>query len=543
MTHDSESQLVRRDPCPNADCGSSDGFAVYDDGHGYCFVCEKHVQNYEEGAEAPPAPEVKHAASGLLKSVVYPAIPSRNVKASVARSHGYGKATLSGEDVQVAEYRNARGEVVAQKIKTRNKDFSIRGNAKEMGLWQQHRWRASAKCKRLLITEGETDLLAWQSLETNGDRFPAVSIPNGAAAAVKSIKKAIDFVESFDEVVICFDNDDAGREAAEKVAQELKPGKARIMQVPQGSKDICEAIQNKKHRQLLDAYWNAKVYRPDGVVGGEDILKALMNPPPPGVPYPWDGLNQKLQGLRQSELVTVTAGTGVGKSTLVGQLAHHLIKQGHRIGYISLEESLGRTAERLVSAEIGKPLHLSREGITEEQLTKTWNEVFEGRLVIFNHFGSMDAETLMRRVKFMRVAEGVEFVFVDHLSILVSGWGDGDERRLIDNVMTELRSICEQTGVGMILISHLRAPQGGEKSHEEGGRPKLNQLRGSKSISQISDAVIAIARDQQGDDPNKAELVVLKNRHIGLLGSAGTLTYNPDTGRLEENADDFGFDS
>lgn len=150
----------------------------------------------------------------------------------------------------------------------------------------------------------------------------------------------------------------------------------------------------------------------------------------------------------------------------------------------------------------------------------------------------MDAEGLTQRVKYMRVAEGVDFVFVDHLSILVSGWGDGDERRLIDNVMTELRSICEQTGVGMVLISHLRSPTQGEKAHEEGGRPKLNQLRGSKAISQLSDAVIAIQRDQQGDDPHTSEVVVLKNRFSGRTGLACKLRYDVDSGLMQEVSDE-----
>jgi twinkle protein len=525
-----ESKLLHHGPC--IACSSSDACAVYDDGHAYCFSCQTHFPGSDEPAETKPK---KRASSGLLH-VTYVGIPARKISLESAKKNGYGEAVWNGQTVQVAEYCNDDGEIVAQKVKTIDKKFTILGDAKQMRLWPMHRWKSGGK--RLMITEGETDLLAWQSLPSQGNRWPAVSVPNGAPAARKAIAKCLEFVESFDEVILCFDSDEAGRAAVDDVCNLLTPGKVKVMQLPDGCKDICEAVRNGHSVELQNLYWSARPQRPDGIVGSEEILEALLKKPDPGVEYPWEGLTDMLHGLRRKELVTLTAGTGVGKSSVAGLIAHSLVKRGVRIGYISLEESLSRTAERLVSAELAKPLHLSREGVSDELLETTWKEVFDDRVVIFNHFGSMDAEGLTKRVKYMRLAEGVDFVFVDHLSILVSGWGDGDERRLIDNVMTELRSICEQTGVGMILISHLRSPTHGEKAHEEGGRPKLNQLRGSKAISQLSDAVIAIQRDQQGDDPHTSEVVVLKNRFSGRTGLACKLRYDVDSGLMQEVTDE-----
>lgn len=98
--------------------------------------------------------------------------------------------------------------------------------------------------------------------------------------------------------------------------------------------------------------------------------------------------------------------------------------------------------------------------------------------------------------------------------------------------MTNLRSIVEATGVGVILISHLRNPQGNQKSHEEGGRVTANQLRGSGAIKQISDNIIGVERDQQGDNPDISTFRVLKNRLIGTTGWAGEAQYSHETGRL-----------
>jgi twinkle protein len=122
---------------------------------------------------------------------------------------------------------------------------------------------------------------------------------------------------------------------------------------------------------------------------------------------------------------------------------------------------------------------------------------------------------------------------LDHLSIVVSGLGDGDERRLIDNAMTALRTLVEETGVGMFVVSHLRRPEG-DRGHEQGAKTSLSQLRGSHSIAQLSDMVIGLERDQQGKNPNITTMRVLKNRFSGETGIAGYLLYNRDTGRLSE---------
>lgn len=522
-----DSRLLGHASCP--ECPSSDALAVYDDGHAHCFSCNRTFQGYEEGEAKITAPEP--ASSDFVVDLDYQDIAARGISASVCRSHGYGIGVVNGQVVQVANYRNGTGEVVGQKVKAKGKKFTVRGDLKSAGLWQQHRWESGGK--HLLITEGETDCLAWQSV--SGDRYAAVSIPNGAAGAEKAIRQNIEFVESFGRVVLCFDNDEAGRAAADAVSNVLTPGKCAVMSLPEGCNDICDAVSRGKGSELTQAFWRASPKRPDGIVAGQDLVDALMNPPALGISYPWQGLTEKLGGIRPKELVTITAGTGVGKSLMAGLIATHLVKQDVKIGYISLEESLTRTTERLVAAEMQMPLHVSREGVDPEEIKRCWYDIFDGKVVVYNHFGSVDADSLLQRVRYMRIAEGVDYVIVDHLSILVSGWGDGDERRLIDNVMTALRSICEQTGVGMFLISHLRAPTGGEKSHEEGGRPKINQLRGSKAISQLSDAVIAIQRDQLCEEhSNRSTVWVLKNRHLGIVGEACTLDYCPEKGTMNE---------
>jgi twinkle protein len=122
---------------------------------------------------------------------------------------------------------------------------------------------------------------------------------------------------------------------------------------------------------------------------------------------------------------------------------------------------------------------------------------------------------------------------LDHLSIVVSGMGDGDERRMIDNTMTKLRALVEETKLGLILVSHLKRPEG--KGHEEGANTSLAQLRGSAGIAQLSDMVIGLERNQQDfENKHRTCLRVLKNRFSGDTGIACNLIYNSHTGLMSE---------
>tara|TARA_R100001163_G_C5064730_1_gene202436 strand:+ start:1779 stop:3161 length:1383 start_codon:yes stop_codon:yes gene_type:complete len=444
---------------------------------------------------------------------------------------GYGIGDFNGEKVQVADYRNDNGELIAQKVKTKDKKFSIIGNGRNLRCWQLHRYKPGGK--RIVVFEGETDCLKWQDIFP---RYPATSVPSGAASAAKSIARDITFFESFEQVIICFDRDDAGRKAAEEVAQLFTPGKCCIMQVPEGANDVCDAWAQGFQEELVQSYWDAKPYRPDGIVTGDDLIEAILDDTEvASTPYPWEGLNDKLHGLRSGELVTICAGTGVGKSQICRSLALHLIRQGHKVGYIALEENLAKTGLALLGLVLEQPLHIDRTAVTKDEMREAFDRELRDRLFVYNHFGSMSSDNLLARCRYLRVAEKVDFLFIDHLSILVSGWDStqGDERRMIDNVMTALRSqVCEATGVGMILVSHLRRVEG--RSAERGADPELSHLRGSQAISQLSDACLALSRDTMGDDPDLTTVRVLKNRFSGELGEACHLRWDSKTGAHAE---------
>ena len=520
-----ESTLLAHGPCDN--CGSSDANAEYSDGHYFCFSCQVRTNGGDAQSVAPPKmnPDLIPIGSFL-------ALSKRRITEETARKFGYSTSSFKGHTVQVANYKR-NGQIIAQKIRFPHKDFLMLGNAKECGLFGQHLFREGGKT--LTITEGEIDCLTVSQAMSKDNKWPCVSIPKGAAGAVKAIKAELEFVSSFEKVVIMMDNDEAGNKAALEIAQLLKPSQAFIAELP--AKDPSELMMAGKASEIVTAFWEAKPYRPDGIVQGQDIWDDIVaDDINESVPWPFEGLNTMTHGLRRGELVTLTAGSGVGKSQVCREIAHHLITKGETVGYVALEESVKRTALGLMGLAINKPLHISKDGVSDEELKTAFDDtVGSGRVYLYDHFGSLSSSNLLDKIRYLAKGCDVGWVVLDHLSIAVSGISAPEgERKAIDVLMTELRSIVEETGIGMILVSHLKRPEG-NKGFEEGLAINLNSLRGSAAIAQLSDSVIGLERNQQSEDEaNQVTVRVVKNRFSGETGVATKLYFNKDTNRLSE---------
>ena len=527
-------------PCPN--CGGSDPVSVNEDNSAWCFSCETRFSNYEKVCDSPheKPTDIKVYRNNLMNTSEGEFIPLKDRGITVDTAKKYGvKAVLNykGEIIKHLYPYYVNNEIAGYKIREQNKMFSWKGTSQGTGLFGEQLFKAGGKY--VTLVEGECDAMA--AYELLGSKWPVVSIKSGAAGAVKDVKHSIEFLEKFDSVVINFDNDAAGKSATKKVARLLTPGKAKILPLPEEFKDANEMLQKGNHHSYVAAWWNSKTYTPSGVVNAKDLKEKYFNREKmESVPYPWEGLNKKLYGLRAGELVTLTGGTGLGKSSITRELEHWLINTtSDNVGIVALEEHDLRTLDCLMSIEANDRLYIDhiREKYSKEFLDDLYTKIYDnGRVWIHAHFGSSNIDEIFSKIRFMIIGCDCKWIIVDHLHMLVSSITEGDERRTIDSIMTRLRSIVEETGVGMILVSHLRRVEG-NRGHENGVTVGLNHLRGSQSIAQLSDCVIALERNQQADDPLESQtthLRVLKSRYTGDVGMATHLLYTHNTGRLSE---------
>lgn len=524
MEATNESEFLRHEPCEH--CGSSDAKAVYSDGHGYCFSCNKHFKGEKDNVVQLHKDEDPKPFSGFVAG--FPReLSKRKLTTETCKLWDYTVGKYHNQSVQVANYKNLAGETVAQKIRFPNKDFVFIGDTKNAGLYGMHLWKDGGKM--VTVVEGEIDALSLSQVQ--GNKWAVVSVPNGAAGAKKAVMKNLDWLCKFETVVLMFDNDEQGIKAAKECAAVLPPNKAKIATLP--LKDASDMLVEGRSQELIQSMWNAKTFRPDGIVAMRDLWDTIAHRETvTQFQYPFSGVNEKTQGIRKGEIVTITAGSGIGKSQICREIAYHLIQQGQRIGYIALEESVKRTSLGLMSIAANKLLHLTSDDM--EQYREYFEQIAP-YVDMYDHWGSTDSENLMNRIRYLVRGCECDFIVLDHLSIVISGIDEGDERRLIDNTMTKLRALVEELKCGMILVSHLKRPPQG-KGHEEGAATSLAQLRGSAAIAQLSDIVIGAERNQQSDNPDTTTFRVLKNRWTGDTGIAGQVEYNRETGRLLEVA-------
>ena len=525
-----DSHFVRHEPCPS--CGSKDNLARYSDGHAVCFTggCDYYERATGEVIESKPLNRKLKEMTGVIAS-----IPDRRISEATCKKYGVtveydtegkiSKHHYPYYDKDTGSHTGTKSRIVD------NKSFYSSGDFNNAGLFGQQAFKGGGKY--ITVVEGEADALAVS--EMFDGKWAVVSIRSGASGAVKDIKQNLEWLETFENVVICFDSDTAGQEASRAVLDLFTPNKAKNVNLP--VKDAGEMLKERNVQGFIREWWNAKTYQPDGIVAGLDTWESIVaQEEVKSIPYPWSCLNDLTYGFRERELVTITSGSGMGKSQIVRELEHYLLgATDDNIGILALEEDIPKTALGIMSIEANQTLHLSRE-FDRDTKKIFWDRTLgTGRIFMFDHWGSTNEDNLLSRIRYMAKGLDCKWIILDHLSIVVSDQEIADERKAIDSIMTKLRQLVQETGVGLFLVSHLRRPSG--KAHEDGGQISLAELRGSAAIAQLSDMVIGLERDQQNADPtvrNTTTVRVLKNRFAGLTGPACYLYYDKDTGRMIE---------
>ena len=515
------SKFIRHDNCPQ--CGSKDNLAIFDD-HEHCFSqgCGYDKQYGGQRIEQREgAPDKKPIIPVGGRAV---AIKDRAISSSTVQKY---KVTVNQNPEShvghVYPYFDTEGRHVANKIRLKGeKDFRCEGNWKHVGLFGHQEFPAGGLA--ITITEGELDALA--AFELTGSRYACVSV-RGASSAREDCARVLDYLSSFKKVVIAFDADEPGQKAALEVAQLFEPGQAHILK-PAKYKDANEYLMNGAAKQWQDEWYKAPEYRPDGIKLGKDMWDEIVNhKDPKSVPWPWEGLNNKTYGIRQSELITITAPSGIGKTSVLKEteyslLMHpELIAEKAGVGFLHFEEPNYDTVMGLMSINVNKPLHLPDTVRSVDELRKAYEAVIDNdRVVIWDHFGSNDINDVLAKVRHM-AALGCRYIVIDHLSIIVSDQS-GDERKQLDEITTKLKTLCMERDLAIICVIH---------------QNRQGQIRGTAGVEQLSNIVISLERDKT--DPNEwrrnvTKVTVEKNRFCGRTGPASYLFYNEMTGRLTE---------
>ena len=473
-------------------------------------------------------------------TTVFRDIPRRGLPLNAVKKYQIDVNTDKEVDVAHRYPYFKNGIHIANKVRRREtKDFYWEGDASDVEMFGQQLFPPSS-AKGVTIVEGEIDAPSGWVLM--GDRYPVVSVAS-AGSAIKDCRRNFEYLNSFDDVVICFDKDEAkhrpdgstfypGQEAAKKVAEMFTPGKARIMTLEHG-KDCSEYLQNNvEHKTFVNEWWRAPKHMPDGLVFGPDLWEAINNSPKPfSVPYPFDGLNRKTFGLRLGEMVTVAADPKIGKTTILKTIEYCLLQNEllkemkYGVGFMHLEETTKDLAVGLMGIHIGKRIHLPDVEVPEDELRKAYDDIINtSRVVVWDHFGGNSVEAVCNKVRHMAVL-GCKYIILDHFSMLASDQTD-DERKKLDEIATRLKTLTVELDICLIGVIHTN---------------RQGQIRGTAGFEQLSNLVIRLERDKMDPDEWRRNVTVLsvsENRFTGDTGPACHLFFDGTTGRLVELPED-----
>lgn len=517
-----ESEFVGHESCPS--CGSRNNLARYSDGHAYCF---SHGCGYYEPSdgEGRTINEGSRKVSGLIPGE-YQALTARRLSEETCHKWGYQVGRMAERPVQIANYVTD-GVIVAQKVRFPDKSFTWTGEAKRVGLYGQHLWRDGGRM--VVVTEGEIDALSVSQLQDN--KWPVVSVPNGAPAAAKAVRKELEWLEQFETVVFMFDMDEPGKEAASECAALLSPGKAKIASLP--LKDANDMLKAGRGKEVIDAIWGAKSYRPDGLVSVDELMDSLTQPIEKGLPWCFDTLTKQTYGRRYGELYALGAGTGVGKTDVITQqIAYDISVLGQSVGVIFLEQKPTETAKRIAGKIIGKRLHVPDAGWTEDELQGAVMQL-KGKVTFYDNFGQTDWDVVKGKIRYMAVSLETKLIYLDHLTALAD---TANEKESLEQLMKEMAALANELGIIIHFVSHLATPEG--KPHEEGGRVMIRHFKGSRAIGFWSYYMFGLERNQQAEDHEERQTTtfrILKDRFTGQsTGEVFKLRYDPETGLLHE---------
>lgn len=466
----------------------------------------------------------------------------RRVKKETCEHYGVRTKMNSDDEVLARYYPISKdNKIVGYKCRKVPKDFVNFGYAKNDSELFGQRVCASDD-KYLVITTGEEDALAFaQALHKDQYWTACVSVTNGDDSVIKQLKANYDYINSFEKVVLAFDNDKPGQKHVEAAAKLLKPGKAYIVKWPAGVKDASDLLRDGRTGELKQLFWKAEPFNRVDVLHLSQMWEDFENEDANiKIPFPasWSHLNEMMNGgIERGEVTIVGALTSIGKSSIINSVVYHVIENTpHKVGVMYLEGTKREVVRDLLSLDAGMNLRkVDRTTIDMKALKDRFfnNLADKDKFIYVDHQGSISTEEIFEKLNYLAKVEGCDVIIVDPIQAGVNSSDNG----AIINFMDTLLKFAKETDVAVIAVSHMRKPQS-DNPHDV----SEYDLMGSSSINQIAFNTILLSRDKMSNDPterNATRVLLVKCRRTGETGEAGWLRYDVNTTHIYATANPY----
>lgn len=567
--------VIGKNPCKRCKSRgrdrSNNNFHWYGDGlGGTCFSCgytipsddhKKQNRSHRKDLEEDYIEEIEEVGSEFNKEIhkkikeITGIDPRgyRGIREDISKQFGV-RYQYSEEDGSVTKSMYPTTidyDIAGYKVRIDPKDFSkpVGETGKNCELFGQFKFKTFNHT--VLCVGGEVDMLsAFQMLSDaqrnkQYDPCAVVSPTVGETGAFKQVKEQYQFFNQFKKIIVCMDNDEAGREATEKLVKVLPRGKVFVMEMRY--KDPNEYLTKGKEQEFISDFWGAKQYTPAGLHASKTFLDAACRYAdvkqlslPSFMRKAQEMFNGS--GLVKNEITTIFAQTSVGKSAFTDAMVVHWVlnEPEEVIGVLSLEATVDKYATNILSNYLGVRLnkmsgedrkaYLRSEAVTNKVNKLLTREDGSSRFYALDERGA-GIEVIKEKIVEMIVHMGVTVVVVDVASDLFDGLAL-DEQESTIAWFKKLNK--EYPDITLIFVAHTRKIKAGERITE-------SDIMGSSTLMKSSGQTISLERNKLHENPhmrNVTEVTIHKNRHFGETGPAGQVYFDLSTSKLFD-LDDF----
>ena len=561
---------------------SGDNFHHYGEGQGgYCHACEYTVPSDDVMDEIKSSKSSYSKTAKKEKATTRKDVNNENtfdlsdwkamrkeLSLDPSGYRGLNKDVCKKYDV-LHEYSPVTGEIVKQVYPT-TRDYKIvgcefkvvdpkkfykkgtSGNAVDLFGQAIHR---NSNSKIIVITGGQLDALSADLMFSMHKRsgyedIAVVSPTNGETSAYKQLQYHYEWLNRFEKIILCFDNDDAGREATEKAAKVLPRKKVYILDMTKN--DPNEYLVEKESGSFWNAFWRVKKYIPSGILGSSGIRDKMIEyvqiPKMPLPPFMFKLQNLMAGGIPLGVIVVMASASGSGKTTIVDETSYFwYFNSPHKLGVLTLESDSAQYGINLLSRHVGNKINLIEneedklEYLNRPEIVEASNELFlddEGNdrfFLVEERDG--DLATIMSLTEELIISCGCKIIVFDPVSDVLEGLSNEDQATFYK----WLKGITKEYTVTFILISHVRKSSGGSRANSTGADLHEEDFFGSSSIFKSSACNLIFTRNKEAEDEFDRNTTRMKATKIRWTGRttpyAGEYYYENATHRMYDKED------
>lgn len=549
---------------------SGDNLSVYTDNSKYCFACGYTVPSkaylLSVGAGIDYDEDEQEELVVTQKEIISLEEIEKLKGHTSEKGNGYRgiRDDIYKTYIVRHQYDEGSGDLVAQyypvtqdykasgyKIRYAPKDFKSLGRTgKDCDLFGQWRFKNST-ARYVVVCAGEIDAMsAFQMLsdysKQKGSEYeatPCVSATVGESGSDKQIQKHYQWLDRFERIIVCYDNDEAGHTAAEKVIKVLPKGKAYVMELT--LKDTNEYLEQGKQKEWINLFYRAKKYVPAGVLASNNLYDKIMEEAViPKVPFPefMQEVNRMLAGgISLGKIVNIGASSGIGKTSLINQIIHHWIFHSpHKIGVVSMELSAGQYGTAMLSHHIKRKITMMQDSEKVEFLQrqevqdahKCLTEDDEGNprwYLMDDRDGTV--ESIKQVVEELVISCGCRVIVIDPLQDVLDGMSNEEQAVFLK----WQKSLIKSHHITFVNINHVRKASNSKDSGSTGAFITEEDFSGSSTIFKSAALNLLIMRNKYAEDEverNTTKAIISKNRDTGITGPCGEWYYDNNSHTL-----------